>query len=39
LLCHFHAALHDRLDALRQEAEAAFGGPVEIPEEFKEYRV
>jgi ribonuclease Z len=38
-LCHFHAALHDRLDAVRCEAEDAFGGPVEIPEELKEYRV
>ncbi len=38
-LCHFHADLHGRLDALRREAEQAFGGAVEIPEEMREYRV
>jgi ribonuclease Z len=39
LLCHFVAQLHDRLEELRQEALRAFSGPVEIPEEFREYRV
>lgn len=39
LLCHFHAALHGQLDELRREAQHAFGGAVEIPEELREYRV
>lgn len=39
LLCHFSADLHGRLDEVRQEAMRSFGGPVEIPEELKEYRV
>ena len=39
LLCHFVDYLHDRLEELRQEALRAFSGPVEIPEEFREYRV
>jgi ribonuclease Z len=38
-LCHFHADLHERLGELQREAGQAFGGPVEIPEELKEYRV
>ncbi len=38
-LCHFGADLHARLDELRQEAMRAFPGPVEIPEELREYRV
>jgi ribonuclease Z len=38
-LCHFVAPLHDRLEELRQEARQGFAGPVELPEEFKEYRV
>lgn len=38
-LCHFGADLHGRLDELRQEAKRAFPGPVEIPEELREYRV
>ncbi len=37
LLCHFGAELHAHLDALRREAMQSFGGPVEIPEELKEY--
>ena len=39
ILCHLVADLHDRLSAVRAEAAQAFGGPVEIPEEFQEYRV
>lgn len=39
LLCHFANSLHDRLEELRQEALRAFPGPVEIPEEFRVYRV
>lgn len=38
-LCHFSAGLHGREDELRQEAMHSFGGPVEIPEEMREYRV
>jgi ribonuclease Z len=37
MLCHFSAGLHDRLEAVRQETLRAFAGPVEIPEEFREY--
>ena len=39
ILCHFVASLHDQLDELSREARQAYGGPVEIPEEFREYRV
>jgi len=39
ILCHFGAGLYGRLDELRLEAMRAFGGPVEIPEELREYRV
>jgi ribonuclease Z len=39
MLCHFGAPLHDRLEELRREAMQAFGGPVEIPEELREYRL
>lgn len=39
ILCHFEAPLHDRLEEIRREARQAFPGPVEIPEEFREYRV
>jgi len=39
LLCHFSADVHGRVDELRQEAMRAFSGPVEIPEELREYRV
>jgi ribonuclease Z len=39
ILCHFSAGLHDRVEELRQEAMQAFGGLVEIPEEFREYGV
>lgn len=39
LLCHFSAPLYGRVDELRQEAMRAYGGPVEIPEELREYRV
>jgi ribonuclease Z len=38
LLCHFGADLHGRMDELRREAMRAYDGPVEIPEEFREYR-
>ena len=38
-LCHFSADLHDRVEELRQEALRAYAGPVELPEEFREYRV
>jgi hypothetical protein len=33
------ADLHGRLEELRAEARRAFAGPIEIPEEFREYRV
>lgn len=39
LLCHFQAALHGREGELCQEAAQAYDGPVEIPEELREYRV
>jgi ribonuclease Z len=39
ILCHFEAGLHGRLDEMRREASETFLGPVEIPEEFREYRV
>ena len=39
ILCHFAASLHDRVDDLRREAQQSYGGPVEIPDEFREYRV
>jgi len=39
LLCHVSSPLHGRLDELCQEARQSFRGPVEIPEEFREYRV
>ncbi len=38
-LCHFSADLHGRVEELRQEAMRAFSGPVEIPEELREYRI
>ena len=38
ILCHFVADLHDRVEELRREAQQTYGGPVEIPEEFREYR-
>jgi ribonuclease Z len=38
-LCHFSADLHGRLDELRQEAMQSYQGPVEIPEELREYRI
>jgi len=38
-LCHFGADLHGREDELRREAMQSYKGPVEIPEELKEYRV
>ncbi|HSB80333.1 MAG TPA: MBL fold metallo-hydrolase [Candidatus Methylomirabilis sp.] len=37
--CHFSADLQDRLEELRQEALRAYPGPVELPEEFREYRI
>lgn len=37
-LCHFSADLQDRLEELRQEALRAYAGPVELPEELREYR-
>jgi ribonuclease Z len=39
ILCHFAAPLHDQLDEVRREARQSFLGPIEIPEEFREYRV
>ena len=39
ILCHFAAALHDRLEDLRSEAMLAYTGPVDLPEEFLEYRI
>ena len=39
ILCHFSAWLHGREDELRREAMQAFSGPVELPEEIREYRV
>ncbi len=38
-LCHFVASLHDRLATLQSEARRAYSGPIEIPEEFREYRI
>lgn len=38
ILCHFVAPLHDRLEELRYEAMQAYTGPVDLPEEFLEYR-
>ncbi len=39
ILCHFGAGLYKRLDELRLEAMRTYGGPVEIPDELREYRV
>jgi ribonuclease Z len=39
LLCHFGADLHGGLDEIRREAVRAYQGPVEIPEELREYRI
>ena len=39
ILCHFEAPLHDRVTELEREARQTFNGPVEIPDEFREYRV
>jgi len=39
ILCHFAASLHDQVDELQREARQTYNGPVEIPEEFREYRV
>lgn len=39
LLCHMAAPLHNQLAAVQREAEQSFGNPVEIAEEFREYRV
>ncbi len=38
-LCHLGADLQDRLEELRQEALRAYSGPVELPEELREYRI
>ncbi len=38
-LCHFSADIQDRLEELRLEALRAYPGPVELPEEFREYRI
>ncbi len=38
ILCHFEAPLHDQVEELRREAQQMYGGPVEIPEEFREYQ-
>jgi ribonuclease Z len=39
ILCHFAADLHDRLEEVRAEAMRAYLGPVDLPEEFLEYRI
>jgi ribonuclease Z len=39
ILCHFAAPLHEQLDEVRREARQTYAGPIEIPEEFREYRV
>jgi len=39
ILCHFAAVLHDRLEEVRSEAMQAYTGPVDLPEEFLEYRI
>ena len=39
ILCHFSAEIHGQVEDLRREARQAYGGPVELPEEFLEYRV
>jgi len=39
ILCHFVASLHGQVEAFRSEAQRTYGGSVEIPEEFREYRV
>jgi ribonuclease Z len=39
ILCHFENTIQDRLDEALREARHTFSGPVEIPEEFHEYRV
>jgi ribonuclease Z len=39
ILCHFAASLHDHVEEIRREARQTYGGPVEIPDEFREYRV
>jgi ribonuclease Z len=38
-LCHFSADLHGGVDELRREAVQSYGGPVELPEELREYRI
>lgn len=38
ILCHFVADLHERLEELRSEAKQAYTGPVDLPQEFLEYR-
>ena len=38
-LCHFSASLYGREDELRLEARRSYAGPVEIPEELREYRL
>jgi ribonuclease Z len=38
ILCHFAASLHDQVEELRREARQSYSGPIEIPEEFREYR-
>ena len=39
ILCHFEASLHDRVEELQREARQTYSGPVEIPGEFREYRL
>lgn len=39
ILCHFTAEVHAQVEKLRREARQCYTGPVEIPEEFREYRV
>jgi ribonuclease Z len=39
ILTHIEADYHDELDALAQEAQKSFGGPVEIAREFVPYEL
>ncbi len=39
LLCHLAAPLHEQVSAVQHEAQQSFAGPVEVAEEFREYRV
>ena len=39
ILCHFSAGIHREVEELRREARQTYPGPVDLPEEFLEYRV